>query len=69
MPTCFQRLFRYTSLTLELREYYYDTACAFRKTHVIDGNRLKYEGFEALSLKVLTADRLRIRLDFLMFNK
>ena len=25
---------------MELREYYYDTACAFRKTHVIDGNRL-----------------------------
>jgi len=37
---------------LELREYYYDTACAFRKTHVVDGNRLKYEGFEALSLSV-----------------
>ena len=37
---------------LELREYYYDTACAFRKTHVVDGNRLKYEGFEALSLNV-----------------
>ena len=37
---------------MELREYYYDTACAFRKTHVVDGNRLKYEGFEALSLSV-----------------
>ena len=37
---------------VELREYYYDTACAFRKTHVVDGNRLKYEGFEALSLNV-----------------
>ena len=37
---------------MELREYYYDTACAFRKTHVVDGNRLKYEGFEALSLNV-----------------
>ena len=39
-------------LVLELREYIYDTACAFRKTHVVDGNRLKYEGFEALSLSV-----------------
>jgi len=26
-------------IVLELREYYYDTACA--KTHVVDGNRLK----------------------------
>jgi len=31
---------------MELREYYYDTACAYRKTHVVD------EGFEALSLNV-----------------
>ena len=37
---------------LELREYYYDTACAFRKTRVVDGNRLKYKGFEALLLSV-----------------
>ena len=37
---------------MELREYYYDTACAFRKTHVADGNRLKYEGYEARSLSV-----------------
>jgi len=36
----------------------YDTAFAFRKTHVVDGNRLKYEGFEALSLSV-TANKFK----------
>jgi hypothetical protein len=45
-------VFSHHIITLELSEYYYDTACAFRKTHVVDGNRLKYEGFEALSLRV-----------------
>jgi hypothetical protein len=28
------------------------TRLVLRKTHVVDGNRLKYEGFEALSLSV-----------------
>jgi len=34
----FRRAYYYTYYELELREYYYDTACA--KTHVVDGNRL-----------------------------